>query len=105
MRIAKLEFTRGIADLGIQSRRDLRDLAGRLKSMPMYYLVVTGHARAEGDPEANKQLAQSRAAAAAEYLQNDGGIGKNRIRVIAAEPSGQDGDEQSVTFRLVQRSY
>jgi hypothetical protein len=105
MRIAKLEFTRGIADLGIQSRRDLRDLAGRLKSMPMYYLVVTGHARAEGDPEANKQLAQNRAAAAAEYLQNDGGIRKNRIRVIAAEPSGQDGDEQSVTFRLVQSSY
>jgi hypothetical protein len=105
MRIAKLEFTRGTADLGIQSRRDLQDLSRRLKSMPLYYLIVTGHARAEGDPEANKQLALSRAAGAAEFLQSEGGIGKNRIRVIAAEPSVQDGDEQSVTFQLVQSPY
>jgi outer membrane protein OmpA-like peptidoglycan-associated protein len=105
MRIEPISFLRGTAELGIQSRRDLEDLAGRLKSLPRYYLQVVGHARSEGDPEANMLLAKQRADMAGEYLVLRLGVGRERVRSAAASPSRDTGDAQSVTFQLMQLPY
>ncbi|MCP4709395.1 MAG: OmpA family protein [Planctomycetes bacterium] len=105
MRVKDIAFRRGTAELNIQSKRDLEELAVSLKSMPRYYLVVVGNARAEGDPEANMLLAQDRAKVASEYLILRQGISRNRIRVIGAKPSARGGSAQSVTFELGQRPY
>ncbi|MCP4707682.1 MAG: OmpA family protein [Planctomycetes bacterium] len=105
MRVKDIAFRRGTAELNIQSKRDLEELAASLKSMPRYYLVVVGNARAEGDPEANMLLAQDRAKVASEYLILRQGISRNRIRVIGAKPSARGGSAQSVTFELGQRPY
>jgi outer membrane protein OmpA-like peptidoglycan-associated protein len=107
MRINPVSFLRGTDELSVQSKRDIDDLAVRLRSMPMYYLYVVGHARAEGDPQANQSLAENRAKSVADYLMagDKVSISKNRIRTMAAKPSSQSGDEQSVTFQLGQRPY
>ena len=99
MRMEPISFARGADSINIQSRRDLDDLVGRLASWPRAYLRIIGHARAEGDPAANKVLAYKRADAVREYLLSRG-ISKNRIRVEAAEPIAKGGGEQSVTFVL-----
>ena len=105
MRIQNLSFRRGTAELNVQSRRNLEELASKLKSMPEYYLRVVGHARAEGDIDANVQLANDRANVASQYLTQRQGIARNRIKAVAATPSGANGSAQSVTFQLMQRSY
>ncbi len=105
MRIKQLSFRRGTADLNIQSRRNLDELAAKLESMPQYYLKVIGHTRSEGDLEANLRLAQSRAQAAVQYLAQRKGVPHNRLNAIAAKPSGGGGSSQSVTFQLAQRAY
>jgi ABC-type nitrate/sulfonate/bicarbonate transport system substrate-binding protein len=97
LRIAPVSFGRGTAQINIQSQRDLDELAKRLASFPQYYVVVTGNVRAEGDVEANRQLARDRADAVAKTL-----VGlklhPNRIRSIAAEPSEKGTSAQSVSF-------
>lgn len=105
MRIESLSFLRGSSDLTIESRRSLEELATRLKSMPMYYLLVVGHARAEGDMDANMELAKNRADISAEQLILRYGVSRNRIRAVSAKPSGAGGEDQSVTFQLGQRPY
>lgn len=105
MRINPISFRTAIAELSIQSKRDLEDLATRLKSLPLYYLLIVGNARAEGDMEANKLLAIARADVVAEYLVLRLGINKNRIKVVAAEPSSKGSEAQSVNFELKQISY
>ena len=104
MRIRPIAFARGTARINVQSGRDLKELANRLKSLPQYYLIVVGHSRAEGDAEANMRLAQERAQAAAEVIRGEG-IGPNRIRVQAAKPSAQNGSAQSVSFIVGQVPY
>lgn len=105
VRAEPLVFRRGTAELSPQSERHLEALAARLKSLPLYYLSVVGHARAEGDAEANRRLAEDRARVAVEFLVHRTGLSPNRVRRVAAEPSGQGGEAQSVTFRLGQRPY
>jgi outer membrane protein OmpA-like peptidoglycan-associated protein/ABC-type taurine transport system substrate-binding protein len=99
MRIDPLSFARGTARINISSKRNLNTLAERLKSWPTSYLRVIGHARAEGDPEANRILSLSRSEAAMNFLLSKG-ISKNRIRAEAAEPSQNGGGAQSVSFVL-----
>ncbi len=99
LRMEPIAFGRGTETINIQSRRDLDELAGRLASWPRAYLRIIGHARAEGDPAANKVLAFKRADAVRDYLLSRG-ISKNRIRVEAPEPVAKGGGEQSVTFVL-----
>lgn len=105
MRIQDISFKRGTAELSDFSKRDLDELATKLKSFPQYYLVVTGNARAEGDPEANLLLAENRSKVAAEYLILRLGVSRNRIKAIAAKPSLIGGDAQSVSFQLGQIPY
>ena len=105
MQIKPLSFRTATAELNIQSKRDLEDLATMFKSMPLYYLLVTGNSRAEGDIELNKALAKSRAEVVVQHLVLRLGIDRNRIKAIAAEPSNKGGASQSVTFQLGQRPY
>jgi outer membrane protein OmpA-like peptidoglycan-associated protein len=104
VQVASLSFGRGTARLNIRSERELTRLAGILSSWPSYYLVVTGHARSDGDPEANKRLALERAQAAADFLRTQG-LAPQRYRARAATPSGRGGRAQSVRFQLGQRPY
>ncbi len=99
LRIEPISFARGTARINLRSGRDLDQLAGRLASWPEYYLRIEGHARAEGDPKANIQLATERAEAAARHLLA-AGVPANRIRTFAAPPSGSEGASQAVSFIL-----
>jgi outer membrane protein OmpA-like peptidoglycan-associated protein len=103
MRVEPIAFARGTARINLQSQRDLDDLAHKLKSFPRYYLQAIGHARDEGDPEANRQLARERAQAAADQI-IAGGIDPIRVRVKSTTPSS-GGAAQSVSFKLLQLPY
>ena len=104
MQIKPISFGRGGAKLNIQSKRELDELARRLRSLPTFYMTVHGHTRAEGDKEANAQLASDRASAAANYLM-ERGVSPNRVRPLAVAPSGTGGTQQAVSFALAQRPY
>lgn len=104
LRIAAISFGRASASLSLDSERELQDLARRLKTFPRFYLSVVGHARAEGDPEANRLLAQSRAEAAATYLINQG-VSAPRLRTETAPMAMTGGEAQAVSFAVGQRAY
>lgn len=104
MRIRPIAFGRGGARINVQSERDLKDLANRLNSLPQYYLVIEGHARAEGDTEANLKLARDRAQAAANVLSANG-IPAQRVKTKAAPPTAGNGSAQSVSFVVGQVPY
>ena len=88
----------------VQSQRELEQLTRRLASLPRMYLTVKGHTRSDGDPEANRLLAEERAGAAESYL-IDKGLNPNRVRAEAASPGGTGGAVQAVTFELAQKPY
>ena len=104
LQVDRLVFSRGTARLTNQSKLTLESLVNTLRSWPQYYLAVTGRARQEGDADANRALAEQRAATAVKYLV-DNGIVPHRIRATAAEPSPAGGQAQSVSFRLVQQPF
>lgn len=104
LRVEPISFRRGSASLTEQSERDLRDLAKRLQSFPQFYLRVIGQTRAEGDPEANRQLAQARAEAAAKHLLAEG-VPAPRLRTEAAPSASGEGEAQSVSFFVGQVPY
>lgn len=104
LQVERIVFARGTSDLTDQSRRALARLAETLQAFPSYYVMVRGNARADGDAEANKRLAERRAAAAADFLLQ-AGIPAARVRAIGAAPAGAGGESQSVTFVLGQIAY
>lgn len=104
LQVKPIAFARGTARINIQSRRELEGIAKTLKSFPAYYLIVTGHARAEGDLDANMALALERAQTAAQEL-NGMGLSDKRIKAVAAKPSEEDGTAQSVSFVVGQAAY
>lgn len=104
LRIPAITFGRGGSRINIGSQRELEQLSRKLETWPHAYLEVTGHSRSEGDAEANRNLAQARAQAAADFLISKG-VPRERFRVTVAEPSGRGGDAQSVTFELGQLPY
>ena len=99
LNVPTLVFARGTAKLLERSRHVLDDLAQTLETS-QYYVLIRGNATRQGDLEANKRLAATRAQAAAEYLASRG-IAEARIRSVGVEPSG----ETSVTFMLGQLPY
>jgi outer membrane protein OmpA-like peptidoglycan-associated protein len=103
MRVEPIAFARGTARINLQSQRELEGLARKLKSFPRYYLLVVGHVRAEGDAEANRQLSDERARAAADQIVATG-IDPDRVKVRGAPPSA-GGAAQSVSFELLQSPY
>ena len=102
--VRPIAFGRGTARMNMQSQRELTRLASLLESWPQYYLLVVGHARAEGDPEANMRLAMERANAATAFLTAQG-VSENRIKARAGKPSSRGGAAQSVSFMLGQLPY
>jgi outer membrane protein OmpA-like peptidoglycan-associated protein len=104
LRLAPISFGRGSASLSLDGERELQDLARRVRTFPRFYLRVVGHARAEGDPEANRVLAQSRAEAAANYLINQG-VSAQRLRTETAPAAVAGGEAQAVSFAAGQRAY
>lgn len=104
LQVERIVFARGTGELTEQSRRALSRLAETLRTFPNYYVHVRGHARTDGDADANRQLAERRAAAAAEFLL-EAGIPAARVRAVSAAPSGAGGESQSVTFVLGQTPY
>ncbi len=100
LEVPPLVFARGTSQLTEPSRKVLDDVIQTLKNWPQYYVLVRGHAATEGDPEANKALAEARAKAAEQYLA-EGGIDPVRIRAVGVAPSGRT----SVTFVLGQPPY
>ena len=104
MRVDPISFARGTSRLHIQSERNLNNLAKHLEAWSQYYLIVSGHSRAEGDAEANLKLAQARADTVADYLISKG-VDKIRINAKADTPSEGGGELQSVSFVLGQMPY
>jgi outer membrane protein OmpA-like peptidoglycan-associated protein/ABC-type nitrate/sulfonate/bicarbonate transport system substrate-binding protein len=104
LRVVPIQFSRGSANINVDSERELQDLARRMRTFSQYYLRIIGHARAEGDPEANRALAQSRAEAAAQYLIGQG-IPARQVKTETAPPSDSGGEAQSVTFVAGQVPY
>jgi len=101
--VSNIVFARGASTLREQSQRELTELAGTLASWPQYYLLVRGHARADGDPEANRGLAEDRAQAVVEFLVQQG-VPSQRVRHQSMPPGGA-GESQSVSFVVGQLAY
>jgi outer membrane protein OmpA-like peptidoglycan-associated protein len=104
LRVAPIVFTRGSATISLDSERELQELGRRLQTFPRFYVRVIGTARAEGDAEANRVLAQARAEAAAQYLIGQG-IMPQRIRTETAAPRVAGGEAQAVSFFVGQVPY
>jgi ABC-type nitrate/sulfonate/bicarbonate transport system substrate-binding protein len=104
LEVEPLVFARGTSQLTPQSKLILDRLAETLKSFPSYYVIVRGNARREGDPAANKQLAEARAKEAASHLLNTG-VEPTRIRALGSEPTPTGGEAQTVRFVLGQRPF
>lgn len=104
LRMAPLTFSRGSAALTLDSERALQNLAHRLESFPQFYLRVIGQARPEGDPEANRVLALTRAEAAGAFLTQHG-VPAARVRTESAPTTAQGGEAQSVVFVVGQLPY
>lgn len=104
LRTQPIVFRRGLAEVSLDSERDLQELARRLQAFPRFYVRVIGHARAEGDPEANRALAQARAEAAAQHLIRHGVL-PERIRAETALPAAGGAEAQAVSFFVGQMPY
>lgn len=104
LRVEPVIFTRGSANISVQSERDLQALARRLQSFPQFYLRVIGQTRAEGDAEANRVLAQARADAVAQYLRTQG-VNPDRMHTEAAPSNVAGGEGQSVSLVVGQMPY
>ncbi len=98
--VPALVFARGTARLTDRSYAVLDDLVNALRSWPQYYLRVRGNASRRGDLEANRQLAENRAKAAADYLVQKG-VDRNRIRHEGVDPTG----DTNVSFVLGEAPY
>jgi hypothetical protein len=104
LKTAPIQFRRGSAEISLDSQRDLQALARRLQGFPHFYVRVVGQARAEGDPEANRALAQARAEAAFRALTGQG-LAAERVRAETARLDSRDPEAQSVSFIVGQLPY
>lgn len=104
MRLEPIGFRRGTSEISEFSRAELDRLATRVNSWPSYYVRVVGNSRPEGDPEANRLLAESRARAVLEHLVSRG-VAANRLRAEVA-PGGDASEGRSeVSFVFGQVPY
>jgi ABC-type nitrate/sulfonate/bicarbonate transport system substrate-binding protein/outer membrane protein OmpA-like peptidoglycan-associated protein len=102
--IDPITFGRASANLTLDSERALDALLHRLEAFPRYYVRVIGHARADGDPEANRALAQARADAVVQHLVIRG-FNRNRLRAEASAPRDGGGEAQVVGFFVGEVPY
>jgi outer membrane protein OmpA-like peptidoglycan-associated protein len=102
--VPSIGFRRGSAAVSLSSEHELKRLKKKLDSFPNFYLRVVGQARAVGDPEANRRLAESRAESVVSFLMGVG-VNADRIRTEAAPAASRAGSVQSVRFELGQVPY
>ncbi len=100
LNVPPLVFARGTAQLQPSSQVVLDELVRTLNTWPQYYVLIKGDATRRGNVEANRQLAEQRAKAAADYLVQRG-IHQSRVHAVAVEPTG----EASVSFVLGEAPY
>jgi flagellar motor protein MotB len=100
LEVPRLVFARGTANLTQQSEETLNNLAKELKSWPQFYLTVVGNSSKDGDPQANKKLANDRAQTAVDWLVK-AGVDKRRVRSTSSDPNGST----TVMFLLGQLPY
>lgn len=103
-RVDPIVFARGSDQLLPQGRARLDGLVRSLRFWPTVYVTVQGNARADGDMDANRRLAQGRADAVLRYL-GSAGVNPNRLRATAAVPSALTSAAQTVSFRLGQEAW
>ena len=99
--VQSIGFRRGSSAISLSSEHELRRLKKMLDNFPSFYLRIVGQARAVGDPEANKRLAESRAQSVGEFLIKEG-VPTERMRTEAASAGSTAGTAQSVRFELGQ---
>lgn len=100
LNVPALVFARGTAALQPSSQVVLDELVRTLNTFPQYYVLIKGDATRRGNVEANRQLAEQRAKAAADYLVQRG-IHQSRVHALSVEPTG----EASVSFVLGEAPY
>ena len=99
--VQSIGFRRGSSAISLSSEHELRRLKKMLDNFPSFYLRIVGQARAVGDPEANKRLAESRAQSVGEFLIKEG-VSPERMRTEAASAGSTAGTAQSVRFEVGQ---
>lgn len=101
LNVQSIGFRRGSAAISLSSEHELRRLKKMLDNFPSFYLRIVGQTRSEGDPEANRLLAETRAKSVGEFLQKDG-FSISRMRTEAAPSAAKSGSAQSVRFEVGQ---
>jgi len=100
LQVPRLVFARGGSKLNDSSFSTLDKLVESLKSWPQFYLLVQGNHASNGDAEANKILAESRATTAVDYLVSKG-VDISRIHIEISKPNGST----TVAFVLGELPY
>ena len=101
LNVQSIGFRRGSSAISLSSEHELRRLKKMLDNFPSFYLRIVGQTRSEGDPEANRRLAETRAKSVGDFLRNDG-VSASRIRTEAAPSASKSGAAQSVRFQVGQ---
>ena len=101
LNVQSIGFRRGSAAISLSSEHELRRLKKMLDNFPSFYLRIVGQTRSEGDPEANRRLAETRAKSVGEFLQKDG-FSISRMRTESAPSAAKSGSAQSVRFEVGQ---
>lgn len=96
----KIIFRRGSSKISTNSEQTLSELVVKLNKWTAYYLLVKGNASMDGDPVANRILAESRATETKDWL-IEHGINSNRVKIADAEPD----DSTTVKFILLENPY
>lgn len=104
LQLEPISFGRASPTLTLDGERALAELIRRFESFPRYYLRVIGQARAEGDPDANRQLAQARADAVLQFLSGNG-LSRSRMRAEVSATRVTGGEAQSVAFVVGEVPY
>ncbi len=104
LRTEPIGFGRASSNLTLDGQRATVDLIRTFRSYPRYYLRVIGHARPEGDPEANQSLALARSEAVLQAL-TAAGLDRRRLHAEWDLSTDNDGTAQAVSFVVGQVPY
>jgi outer membrane protein OmpA-like peptidoglycan-associated protein len=104
---AEVHFASGKTALSEKGKQDLMAFAAKAKDTQNYQVVMQGFTDSTGDAAANQRLSTMRAAAVANFLQQQGGLMPGRVRapdgmgVATDAGSGSNADARKVVVKLV----
>jgi OmpA-OmpF porin, OOP family len=104
---AEVMFASGSTTISAQGKSDLMALAGKAKEIDKYAVVLQGFTDSTGDAAANQRLSTRRAAAVANFLQQQGGLAPGRVTsadgmgIAADAGSGDNANARKVVVKLV----